>query len=237
MKKGMNARRRKGEILLCILLLAWMGLVTMKAQRLYLDPEKAFWESERLAGIGPSEKILLQKEDEEKDMLYMIGRLEQEKTTEFMTLSGKEADQTAGWLSVVYLEKVGGIFWREKWTSTEYFYTELQAWYNDNMEMMLGFCRNPDIKEVTMVYGHTWEQDGTWAPHVLGEGIYEMDADGFFYQEIDTSKALHEHEEDKFGLRAVNVLYMEGRDKDGTILYRHGIDKDGTSWTDDRFRN
>ncbi len=64
----------------------------------------------------------------------------------------------------------------------------------------------------------------------MGKVTYPIGEDGFFYQEVDTSKRL-KYEDG--GVKSIQCTYLEGRDKDGNVLYRDGIDDEGNCWIGD----
>lgn len=227
MKQAISGKRRKQEILVCILLILFMVLLAIKMDGLYLDSEKAFRKVEELNGIGPSEKILLQKKSEDGQKLYFVGLLKLEEDTEFQNLVGYEGEQGA-YYSIVVLEKVWNLFWAESRTEgayIEYFNQEISAWYKKNMGVFLGACQNPEVTEVRMKWGH-WMEDAeeNWVTYDMGKATYPIGEDGFFYQEVDESRALLD---EKGREMLIQTTYLEGRDKNGKILYRQGIDDEG----------
>lgn len=227
MKQAISGKRRKQEILVCILLILFMVLLAIKMDGLYIDSEKAFREVEELNGIGPSEKILLQKESEDGQKLYFVGLLKPEEDTEFQNLVGYEGEQGA-YYSIVVLEKVWNLFWAESRTEgayIEYFNQEIGAWYKKNMGVFLGACQNPQVTEVRMKWGNWMETEGeSWMTYEMGEGVYSIGADGFFFQEVIEKDNLSYK---NGGICSIQTTYIEGRDKNGKILYRQGIDDAG----------
>lgn len=227
MKQVISGKRRKQEILVCIFLILFMVLLAIKMDGLYIDSEKAFREVEELNGIGPSEKILLQKKSEDGQKLYFVGLLKPEENTKFQNLVGYEGEQGA-YYSIVVLEKVWNLFWAESRTEgayIEYFNQEIGAWYKKNMGVFLGACQNPQVTEVRMKWGNWMETEGeSWMTYEMGEGVYSIGADGFFFQEVREKDNLSYK---NGGICSIQTTYIEGRDKNGKILYRQGIDDTG----------
>lgn len=245
MKKIINAKRRRLEIIFCVLVILFMVFLTMKANQLYIDPEKAAFEAQRLDGYDPFEKILLQKDSELGDRRrYYVGLGNQEEDAPFTAMIdeyegriGKEVKSfpvyydKEGYLIIVELTK--GLLWRAEEVRTEYFrFVPINAYYQEDMQMLLGLCLHPEITEVTMKWGHWMEdENGKWVTYDMGKGTYPIGEDGFFYQEVDTSKRLQY--EDGSIESLIQTTYIEGRDKDGNILYRNGIDDEGNRWIGD----
>lgn len=244
MKKTINAKRRKVEIIFCVLAILFMVFLTMKANGLYIDPEKAAFDAQRLEGYDPFEKILLQKDSELGDRRrYYVGLGKQPEKREFVSMIdeqeamiGKEVKRLPvyydkeGYLIIVELAK--GLLWRAEDVRTEYFHiVPIDAYYQEDMKMMLGLCLHPEVTEVTMKWGH-WMEDakGNWVTYDMGKVTYPIGEDGFFYQEVDTSKRL-KYEDG--GIKSIQCTYLEGRDKDGNVLYRDGIDDEGNCWIGD----
>lgn len=244
MKKMINAKRRKVEILFCVLAILFMVFLTMKANGLYIDPEKAAFDAQRLEGYDPFEKILFQKDSELGDRRrYYVGLGKQPEKREFVsmideqeTMIGKEVKRLPvyydkeGYLIIVELAK--GLLWRVEDVRTEYFHiVPIHAYYQEDMQMMLGLCLHPEVTEVTMKWGH-WMEDaeGNWFTYDMGKATYPIGEDGFFYQEVDTSKRL-KYEDGS--VKSIQCTYLEGRDKNGNVLYRDGIDDEGNCWIGD----
>lgn len=245
MKKTINAKQRKVEILFCVLAILFMVFLTMKANGLYIDPEKAAFDAQRLEGYDPFEKILLQKDSEMGDRRrYYVGLGKQPEKREFVsmideqeTMIGKEVKRLPvyydkeGYLIIVELAK--GLLWRAEDVRTEYFHiVPIHAYYQEDMQMILGLCLYPEVTEVTMKWGHWMEkEDGTWMTHDIGENTYTIGEDGFFYQEVDESRASVDEKGRKM---LIQTTYLEGRDKNGKILYRQGIDDEGRSFVNNK---
>ena len=244
MKNTINAKRRKVEIIFCVLAILFMVFLTMKANGLYIDPEKAAFDAQRLEGYDPFEKILLQKDSELGDRRrYYVGLGKQPEKREFVSMIdeqeamiGKEAKRLPvyydkeGYLIIVELAK--GLLWRAEDVRTEYFHiVPIHAYYQEDMQMMLGLCLHPEVTEVTMKWGYWMEdENGKWVTYDMGKGIYPIGKDGFFYQEVDIRKQLKDEDGSSY---LVQTTYLEGRDKDGNILYRNGIDDEGNRYIGD----
>lgn len=227
MKHTVSARRRKLEILLCIILILLMGSLTEKMDGMYLNPEDAFWAIEELEGIGPSKKIIYQKESADGERMYFVGLLEPEKDTELMRHVGFSYGQYDTYYSIVVLEKVWDIFWKQsdnEGAYIEYLNQEIDVRYKKNMSAFLVSCRNPDVKEVHLRWGELLE-NGTydWTAIHGGSALFVIENDGYFVHKIDED--ITEQYDD------IQAIYIEGRDKDGSILYRHGIDDEGRRFT------
>lgn len=228
MKQAISGSRRKKEILVSVILIFLMLFLAMEMDELYLDPEQAFWEIEKLNGIGPSEKILLQIEDAERGQMFFVGKLPPREETIFSREKSSETEEYELYYSRVTLEKVWGIFWMEDKTNgayTDYYHQEISAHYDGNMDLLIGACQNPDVAEVTMRWGHWLEtEEKSRMIYEMGEGTYSIGEDGFFYQKVDAKDALRDKEN---RMHLIQTTYIEGRDKDGKILYRHGMDDAG----------
>lgn len=207
----MNAKKRKRQAIFSLLVIFLLGAVTVDFLGWHVDPEKAFYKMEDQYGIGPSEKILFQQYFPERKELILVGRLKR---------SGSN-----GYLQIGRLEKTLGFLWKEGGVYPQYFHMDVFADYYNEYKLMLGSVQDPEIKEVYMRYGHWREgKNRTWEIHDIGKGMYQIDADGFFYQDIDVSKALRD---DRGNTEYIQTTYIEGRDKDGNILFRHGVDDEG----------
>lgn len=242
MKRTVSAKCRKMEVIFCVLLIFFMVLLTMKANRLYIEPEKAVYEAQRLEGYEPFEKVLLQKDEERGNRRYYVGLLEQSEETPFISLIdenealiGREVTKLPvcydkeGYLVIVELAK--GALWRAEDVQLEFYgIVPINAYYRQNMGTILGLCLHPEVTEVTMKWGHWMEEDGKWKTYDIGKGIYSIGDDGFFYQDVDASKALRDEEGWPM---LIQKTYIEGRDKDGNVLYRDGIDDEGNRWIGD----
>lgn len=243
MKKIKNAKRRRLEIILCALMLFFMVFLTTKANQLYINPEKAAFAAQRLEGYDPFEKILLQKDAVGDRRRYYVGVENQQDDAQFTAMIdvyeeriGKEitwnpvAYDKEGCLIIVELEK--GLLWHAEEVRTEYFHiVPINAYYQEDMQMLLGLCLHPEVTEVTMKCGHWMEdENGKWVTYDMGRGTYPIGEDGFFYQEVDTSKRL---KYEGGSVRSIQTTYLEGRDKDGNVLYRDGIDDEGNRWIGD----
>ena len=151
MKQTVSARRRKLEILLCIILILLMGSLTAKMDGMYLNPENAFWAIEELEGIGPSEKIIYRKESADGKRMYFVGLLEPEKDTELMQHVGFSYGEYDTYYSIVVLEKVWDTFWKQsdnEGAYIEYLNHEIDVRYKKNMSVFLLFRHSFLIKQV-----------------------------------------------------------------------------------------
>lgn len=233
-KPMLSSRQKKRQIFLslCIIGLC-LPLLYLSFQRSgkYLSWEKAVTEALEARGYGAPEGFLL-----EKDGTVEVGY------GGFFSYSKEQPDKwvvckltkspTDAWLFTVHAIQ-DGPWWGANTIGGDYYNTELKAYYNENMEMMLGVCQNPDITEVTLRWGH-WEVDETETAeiYVMDEAILPVDEKGFFYQEVDPSKAKVDIKTYPDGgweerMRLIQTIYLEGRDKDGNILYRDGMDEAG----------
>lgn len=76
-----------------------------------------------------------------------------------------------------------------------------------------------------MKWGNWMETEGeSWMTYEMGEGVYSIGADGFFFQEVREKDNLSYK---NGGICSIQTTYIEGRDKNGKILYRQGIDDAG----------
>ena len=244
MKRVLNNKKRIREIILCIFLLVLMAVLTLKANKLYIDPEKAFNEAVELEGWGKYELLLKANEPVDNKCRYYVGLLNLPKETEFFTkideykeLREKQitwspaAFKEEGYLVIGELNK--GLLWKVRDIRIEYYgVVPINAYYQQDMQMLLGLCLDPDITEVTMHWGHWIQQeDGNWTTYNMGKGIYPVDEKGFFYEEVDISNRMQY--EDGSIETLVQTTYLEGRDKEGNVLYRDGIDDEGNRWIGD----
>ena len=145
MKKVLNAKNRKREIILSILLLVLMVVLTLKANKLYIDPEKAFYEAVELEGWGECKLLLKADEPAGNKWRYYVGLLDLPKTAEFFAkideykeLREKEitwnpaAFEEEGYLVIGELNK--GLLWQAKDVRIEYYgVVPINAYYQQDM--------------------------------------------------------------------------------------------------------
>lgn len=209
--KTMSAVKRKKQTVLYLIVVFLLGLIMANYAGFHIDKEKAFYEMEEEYGIGPSEKILFQQYYPERKEQIMVGRLKR---------SGSD-----GYLNIGLLYKSFGFLWQERGVHPQYFHMDVYTDYYNDYELLLGSVQNPKIKEVYLRYGHWMEgKNRTWDIYDIGTGTYLIDEDGFFYQNVDASKALTDN---NGNTEYIQAIYIEGRDENGNILFRHGVDDEG----------
>lgn len=228
-KPMLNSRQKKKRLFLslCVSVLSLMVINWgFEHTGKYLSWKKAVMETLRMSGYGEPGEFLLQRDGTTE--VYGVGffnRMEERPEKYVVTKVEKSTAET-------YLVSVqvirNGFLWEPVRFNSEFYNMELQAWYQSDMELMLGLCENPNVTEVTMKWGH-WMEDakGNWVTYDMGKATYPIGEDGFFYQEVDESRA---SVDDKGRKMLIQTTYLEGRDKNGKILYRQGIDDEGRSF-------
>lgn len=231
-KLMLNSRQKKRQLFLslCIICLC-LPLLYLQIQRSgkYFSWEKAVAEALEARGYGMPEEFLLEKDGTVEVGYGGFFHYTKEQPEKWVVFK-RTKSPTDAWLFTVQAIQCGSL-WGAHYVGVDYYNTELKAYYNENMGMMLGACQNPDITEVTLRWGH-WEEGETDGAelYVMGEAILPVDEKGFFYQEVDESKAIVDiipYEDGSWEERQqlIQTVYLEGRDKDGNVLYRDGMDE------------
>ena len=232
-KPMLNNKQKKTQIFLslcaiclCLPILFW-GL---HRNGKYLSWERAVAEVMEGQGYGVPEKFLLEKDGIAEVHVGGFFNYIQDQPEKWVVAKRVEGAAEARLFYVQLIKD--GFFWHAVRIGQDYYNTELKAYYNENMEMMLGSCQNPNITEVTLCWGHWLEGEEEWKTYVMGETILPVDENGFFYQEVDPSDAMVDiiHYEDggwEERTKLIQTVYLEGRDKEGSILFRDGIDVEG----------
>lgn len=236
----LNSRQKKKQLSLslCVICISlFLLLWGIEHSGKYLSWEKAVTEALEVRGYGAPEEFLLEKDGVAEVHVGGFFHYTKEQPEKWVVTKVTKSLKEAYLVSVQVIRD--SLLWQPVRVSSEFYNMELQAWYNENMEMMLGSCQNPDITEVTLSWGHWVEGDNGWEVYVIGEEICPVDEMGFFYQEVDPSKAMVDIITYDDGgweerMKLIQTVYLEGRDKDGTILYRDGMDIEGRRFVNNK---
>ncbi len=231
--KSLNERQKKGQLAISILLIAFclIGLSWVAdLNGLHLHWEKAFYGTERSYGYGPSEKILLTKDEDAEGLAFMGNGLGQGGLR--YAVGRLQRTETEGYLSMVRILKGFPFGWIELHGSPLHFAGAAEAHYENDARWMLGSCQNPEIREVYLEWGYR-QKNGEWT--ALDEIVLPVDAGGFFSFEISIEKWKELLQKELWGYRkegerlleGIGVKYLEGRNTAGEVIYTKWMDETG----------
>lgn len=179
--------KRKWQTVVFILLIGLLSFAYIRLNDLFFSPEEVFWSCERGLQSGPSEEILLEYESVDGGLI-LVGR------------------QKDG-LFVVPVERSHFFLWKMQDCAIDgYYYCDGDVdGYHRSDGVVLGLCKNPEIKEVSFILG-SWT-DLSWKEYICEVG----ETDLIWY---DTKVKNMEN----------YVGYWEGRNADGEVIYWTGDD-------------
>lgn len=181
--------KRKKQILLGLLIVGVLGFAHIRVQDLFFSPKAVYAAYEKGCHREPYEGIVLEYERENGKML--VGR------------------QPDGLIFVPVEQR--GIFWtwREEGKEGLVILDEEVDGRIIDWKRFIGLCKNPEITEVTCVYGQ-WDENGIWR---LRKSSGRVEKNGIIFLEID----LPENEPAGY--------FLEGRNKEGELLCVNGFDE------------
>jgi len=187
--------KRKRQILIQIVLIIFFGLVLFDRSRLYRTPEQFLRANEKGLHYGPSDKILVEEEYSNGDLL-VIGKIGDD------ALSIGEGKRKM----FFFWGMPGGGFTGYRPISED---KDVMAEYLERFHAVAGLTDNKDIKEVEFkLY--------CGRDHAATERA-EVDDEGFFMIYLDDGLIEKYREDDNFVW--FYPLEIKGFDKDGNMIY------------------
>lgn len=185
-------RKRKREIILCLMLLVGLGFSYVRLNHLFLTPEEEFHACEEGLYYPPSEEILLRFEREDGALVFL----------------GRQADG----ISVIPLEKRNLFFWSMADGGAVDGRIKMEApldGYLTYDKNYLGFRQDEEIVEVSLVIGNDGRLNFREYVFPVDEEVILIPGKLFFDGESI------EATED-------TIVYQEGRDAAGRVIFQKG---------------
>ena len=187
--------KRKRQIVIQLVIIAVLGLILFDRSRLYRTPVEFLRANEKGLHYGPSDKILLEEEYSNGDLL-VIGKIGDD------ALSIGEGKKKL----FFFWGMPGGGFTGYRPISDD---KQVVAEYLERFHAVVGLTNNKDIKEVEFKLFVGRE-------HVATE-LAKVDEDGFFMVYLDDGLVEKYREDDNFVW--FYPLELKGFDSEGKLIY------------------